>query len=188
MTTSRASDIDVVLRLSTEYGFPVIVSGGEEAWRRADILADRGVPVIVKPQANSPVQFDRLGTRFDNAALLSDAGVSVIISSFETHKASTLRREAGHAVRYGMDWDKALAAITLLPAQALQIDGSRGSIETGKVANIVVWSGDPFQFSSRAEHVFIRGHEMTVDSRQKRLLERYRTLDATAPQFKANRN
>ena len=187
MTASRASDIDAVLRMSDEFGFDPVISGGEEAWRRAGVLAERNVPVLVKPLANSPVQFDRLGTRFDNAALLADAGVDVVISSFETHKAASLRREAGHAVRYGMDWDAALEAVTLAPARALQIDISRGSIEAGKVANLVVWSGDPFQFSSRAEHVFIRGHEMVHDSRQKRLLRRYRTLDGTPPQYKSNR-
>jgi imidazolonepropionase-like amidohydrolase len=186
VSSARASDIDFVLRLTDEYGLETVISGGEEAWMRADLLADRQIPVIVKPLANSPTQFDRLGTRFDNAALLSNARVDVIISSFESHKAGTLRREAGHAVRYGMNWDKALHAITIGPARMLGIDASHGSLEVGKTANLVVWSGDPFQFSTEAERVFIRGHEMPHDSRQKRLFERYRTLDATAPQFKAN--
>ena len=66
--------------------------------------------------------------------------------------------------------------MTLAPATALGIDQTTGSLEHGKAANDVVWSGDPFEFSSRAEHVFIRGRDVPLTNRQTELRERYRTL------------
>ena len=107
----------------------------------ADRLAAADVPVVVKALSNFPTEFDRLGTRFDNAAKLHEAGVSVVLSTFDTHNARNLRLEAGHAVRHGLDRDAALRAVTLAPAQMLGIDDSHGSLTPGKAANVVVWSG-----------------------------------------------
>lgn len=183
---SRAADIDAVLALTEEYGLSGVIIGGEEAWRRTDELVASATPVIVKAYANLPLQFDRLGTRFDNAALLDASGVRVVLSTLTTHNARNLRFEAGQAVRHGLRWSRALAAITLAPAEVIGISETHGSIETGKVANIVVWSGDPFEPSSTAEHIFIKGREIEHDSRQLRLLERYRDLDGEPVQYLGN--
>jgi imidazolonepropionase-like amidohydrolase len=75
-----------------------------------------------------------------------------------------------------MAWDAALAAVTLGPATALGIGDRYGSLEAGKVADVVVWSGDPFEFSAAAERVFVRGAEVPLTSRQRQLMERYKTL------------
>lgn len=170
---SRASDIDAALRIAQEFDVDIRIQGGEEAWMRADRLAQANVPVVVKALNNLPTEFDRLGTRFENAALLSEAGVPVVLSTFSTHNTRNLRLEAGNAVRYGMDWTDALRAITLTPAGMLGVEESHGTLEPGKIANVVVWSGDPFELLTTAEHVFIRGQKMPDDSRQKRLLRRY---------------
>jgi imidazolonepropionase-like amidohydrolase len=170
---ARASDIDAALRIAEEFDLDLRIEGGEEAWMRADRLAAADVPVIVKALHNLPTEFDRLGSRFDNAARLDSAGVPVAISTFDTHNARTLRLEAGNAVRYGMDRDAALRAVTLAPAEVLGVSDTHGSLEVGKTANVVVWSGDPFEPLTRVEHVFIGGDEMPDDSRQKRLLRRY---------------
>jgi imidazolonepropionase-like amidohydrolase len=87
-----------------------------------------------------------------------------------------LRQAAGNAVRTGLPWDAALRAVTLGPAEAFGVSGKYGSLEPGKVADLVVWSGDPFEFSSRAEHVIIRGRDLPLVSRQTELLQRYRKL------------
>lgn len=180
---SRASDIDAALRIAREFDISLILQGGEEAWMRADALADAEVPVVAKPLNNLPTEFDRLGTRFDNATQLQEAGVPVVISTFDTHNARNLRYEAGNAVRFGMDWDSALRAVTIGPAETLGIDESHGSLEEGKTANLVVWSGDPFELTTTAERVFIRGEEMDDDSRQKRLMRRYRDWEQLPPQY-----
>jgi imidazolonepropionase-like amidohydrolase len=67
--------------------------------------------------------------------------------------------------------------VTLAPATIWGVAGTTGSLEPGKDADVVVWSGDPFELSSHAERVFIRGREMPATTRQTELLERYRTLE-----------
>jgi imidazolonepropionase-like amidohydrolase len=146
-----------------------------EGWQIAPELAAAKVPVIVNPLTDIP-SYDGLSPRLDNAALLSKAGVRVIVASFDSHNSRDIKQLAGNAVAYGMDWDAALAAVTLAPAAALGIGDRYGSLEAGKVADVVVWSGDPFEFSSAAERVFIRGRDVPLTSRQRQLMERYRTL------------
>lgn len=180
---SRASDIDAALRIAEEFDVDLRIQGGQEAWMRAERLADADVPVIIKALSNLPAEFDRLGTRFDNAARLAKAGVPVVLSTFDTHNARNLRLEAGNAVRYGMDWDAALRAVTLAPARTLGVDDTHGTLDVGKTANVVVWSGDPFELTTTAEHVFIRGQEMPDDSRQKRLMRRYREVEDVPPAY-----
>jgi len=172
---NRESDIASALRIAHDFRLRLIVAGGTEAWKIADDLARARVPVIINPINDIPT-FDGPGARFDGPALLARAGVSVIIVEGETGGARNLRWSAGHAVRFGMAWDSALAAVTLNPAKALGVDDRYGSLEPGKVANLVVWSGDPLDFSSHADHVYIRGVEVPAKSRQIELLERYRTL------------
>jgi imidazolonepropionase-like amidohydrolase len=106
----------------------------------ADRLAAADVPVIVKPLTDAPASFSRLGARFDNAALLRQAGVPVMLTSFQTHRSGDLAWEAGNAVRNGLDWTEALRAVTLTPAEVFGIDQDYGSLEAGKVADLVIWS------------------------------------------------
>src|SRR5207253_105265 len=137
-----------------------------------------GVPVLVEPLDNIP-SYDALGIRYENAALLARAGVKVALMETDTHNARNLRQQAGNAVSYGMSWDQALRAVTLAPAEMLGVADRYGSLESGKVANVVVWSGDPFEFTTGVEHVFIRGKEMPLTSRQTELFERYKKLPPT---------
>jgi len=175
VTARRASDIEAALRIADEFKLRLILSDASEAWMLKDELAKRKVPVIVDPLENLPARFESLNTRPDGAALLSKAGVPVILSTFSSHQARTLRQVAGNAVRFGMDHDAAIRAITEAPAAAFNIP-DRGKIEAGAIANLVVWSGDPLETSTRVEHVIVRGQELALDSRQRRLLDRYRTL------------
>lgn len=175
---NRQSDIASALRIASEFKLRMILAGSVEAWKVADDLAKARVPVIVNPINNIPT-FDGLGARFDNPGLLAKAGVTVIVIEGETGGARNLRWAAGHAVRFGMTWDQALAAITLEPARAFRVDDRYGSLEVGKVANVVLWTGDPLDFNSKAEKVYIRGVEQPHTSRQTELLDRYKTLPPT---------
>lgn len=180
----RSSDILAVVDLAREFGIRPVILGGSEAWAVAGRLADAGVPVILKPLSSLPGSFERLGARFDNASILHAAGVSLAFTTFENHRANEITQEAGNAVRFGLPWDAALRAITLGPAEIYGVGDRYGTIEPGKVANLVVWNGDPFELSSWAEAVVIRGRVAPDDSRQKALLERYRDLeDAPRPAF-----
>ncbi len=173
----RASDIVAVLTLAGEYGLRPVIVGGSEAWMVADELAAARVPVILKPLTSLPSSFERLGARFDNAARLAEAGVAIAISSFENHRAPTIAQEAGNAVRFGLPREAALRAITLAPAEIYGVADRYGSLEPGTVADLVVWSGDPLEVTTLPETVIIRGEVVPDRSRQRELLERYRSLD-----------
>jgi imidazolonepropionase-like amidohydrolase len=172
---NRRSDIETALRLAREFRLRLIVAGAQEGWEVAGELAAAGVPVLVEPLDNIP-SYDALGVRYENAALLARAGVTVALMETDTHNARNLRQQAGNAVAYGLPWEAALRAVTLAPAEIFGVAERYGSLDPGKVANVVVWSGDPFEFTTAVEHVFMRGAEVPLRSRQTELFERYRTL------------
>ncbi|MGH7675677.1 MAG: amidohydrolase family protein [Gemmatimonadales bacterium] len=175
VVANRRSDIETALRIAQEYKLKLILGGAAEGWMIADKIARAGVPVLVQPLDNIP-SYDALGVRYDNAARLARAGVKVALIETDTHNARNLRQQAGNAVSYGMPWDQALRAVTLGPAEIFGVAQRYGSLEPGKVANVVVWSGDPFEFTTGVERVLIRGREIALRSRQTELFERYRTL------------
>lgn len=175
VNASKVSDIENALRLAREYDLRIILSHAEEAWHLGQQLSELNVPVIIDPLANRP-SYNALTARLDNAALLTSAGVAVTIANFDSHNARNVRQVAGNAVANGLGWSDALRAVTVNAAGALGIVDDYGTLEPGKVANLVVWDGDPFELSTTAEHVFIRGVEIPQSSRQRELLERYRTL------------
>jgi imidazolonepropionase-like amidohydrolase len=172
---NRRSDIESALRIAREFGLRMVLWSGTEAWQAAAELAQAHVPVVLEPLSDVP-RFDGLAARLDNATLLHEAGVTVVAAQRDAAHYRDLRQAAGNEVRNGMPWDAALRSITLSAAEALGIAESYGSIEAGKVANVVVWSGDPLEFSSRVERLFIRGKEVPLTNRQTELLERYRNL------------
>jgi len=172
---NRQSDIESALRLANEYHLKLVIRGGTEAWKVAKLLAAANVPVVLNPLSDVP-NFDGLSPRLDNATILREAGVPVVLIEPDRANYRNLRFSAGNAVRNGMKWDDALRAITLEPAKAMGVDGRYGSLEVGKVADVVVWSGDPLDFASAAEHTYIKGVEISKDTRQTELLERYKTL------------
>jgi imidazolonepropionase-like amidohydrolase len=175
----RASDIQTVLRIGREYGLKLIVVGGTEAWMVAGDLAQARVPVLVKVLNNLPSSYEALGATFENAARLRRAGVQVAITTGETFQAYNIRQEAGNAVAYGLPWDEALRAVTLYPAQIFGLADRYGSLEPGKVANVVVWDGDPLELLTRVSTVIVRGREVPMVSRETQLRDRYRQIDDT---------
>ena len=172
----RASDILSVLRLRESFAeLRLVLSGATEAWVVAPDLAAASVPVVIDPLQNLP-GMENSSITLENAARLHDAGVTVAFATFESHNARNLKQRAGNAIAYGMPQDAALRAVTAVPAQIWGIADRYGTLEVGKDADIVVWSGDPFELSTAAEHVFIKGRQMPDMTRQKLLLEKYRSL------------
>ena len=174
----KASDIEGALSIAQEFGLRVMIASGAEAWMLASRLAAARIPVLTNATNNIPSSFATLGSRQENAGLLRRAGVDVALigGPSEAFNVRNIRQEAGNAVAYGMTWDDALRAVTLTPATLHGVSDRIGTLEVGKDANLVVWSGDPFEFSTNAERVFIRGREITEPSRQDMLMERYRQL------------
>jgi imidazolonepropionase-like amidohydrolase len=182
VTVDRESDIDATMRLAREYNVKLIIAGGAEAWMMADKLAAAKIPVLTGAMNNIPAGFAALGQRQENAALLRKAGVQVALignaggGDEEAFNVRNLKQEAGNAVAYGMTWDDALRAVTLAPAEVFGASDRVGALKPGLEGNVVIWGGDPFEFTTRAEHVFVRGREYTDKTRQDLLVERYRSL------------
>ena len=182
VVADRASDIENALKLAADYNLRLIIAGAAESWLVADKLAAARVPVMIGAMNNIPGGFGNLASYQEAAGLLRRAGVEVIligdsgISDGQTFNVRNIKQEAGNAVAYGMSWDDALRAVTIAPARVLGIADRYGSIEAGKVANVVIWSGDPFELSTRAETVIVRGREINTPSRQDLLQRRYQTL------------
>jgi imidazolonepropionase-like amidohydrolase len=172
---NRRSDMENALRLAGEFGLQIVIWGGAEGWQMNGELARANVPVVLEPLTDVP-RFDALNARLDNATLLWKAGVKVAVAQQDAAHFRDLRQAAGNEVRNGMSWDAALRSVTLSTAEAAGVADRYGSLDVGKVANVVVWSGDPLEFSSKVEHLFIRGKEIPLVSRQTELLVRYRTL------------
>lgn len=178
----RASDINLVLELAETYGIHAIIAGGSEAWMIADAVAAAGVPIIVDGINNLPGSFDGINARLDSAALLIDAGVVVAFgASAQTHNARLLTQSAGISVANGLTWDQALEAITLAPARIWGIDSEIGTIETGKIADLVIWPSDPLELTSYPDQVYIGGEAVPMESRQTLLRDRYLQTDSAKP-------
>ncbi|MFS8085160.1 MAG: amidohydrolase family protein [Acidobacteriota bacterium] len=179
LEANRVDEIEAALALARDYDLKLMIVGGAEAWLAADRLAAAQVPVLTGAMSNIPGSFATLNQRQENAGLLRRAGVRVAItatggSDVTRFNARNLKYEAGNAVAYGMSHDDALRAVTLTPAELFGVSDRIGSLQAGREANVVVWSGDPFEFSTQAEHVFIHGREVQEPSRQDMLIERYK--------------
>lgn len=175
-SANRAADIRKVISFSNEYRLNSVITGGREAWLLADELAAADIPVMVNGLDNLPSNFDALGSRLDNAALLHDAGVQVLFTSGETHNARKVRQGAGTAVAHGMPYEAAIEAMT---TAASRVFGGRvRALEVGNRADMVIWSGDPLEVTSYATSVILKGEVTSMATRQSKLLERYLPEDA----------
>ena len=174
VAADRASDILAILKLKQRFNVNLVLVGAADAVLISDQIAKAKVPVIVDAMRNLPESFDSLHNDLSNAGKLHAAGVKVILSNMgDSHNVYNLRYSAGNAVANGMDYNAAMAALTVNVADTFNIDS--GSIMVGKPADIVIWNGDPFEFSSHVVKMYIDGKEQSTQSRHDKLRERYTT-------------
>jgi len=177
----RASDILQVIEFAGRHGMKAVIGGGAEAWMVADRLAEAGVPVLVDPLLNLPGDFDQLGARLDNAAILHAAGVTVAFTGGDMHNARRLRQLAGNAVAAGLPYEAGLAGLTSNPAVIFELGDYTGTLEAGGRADLVIWSGDPLEVTTVADQVVIDGNPIEMVSRQTLLRDRYLDADPSVP-------
>ena len=182
-TVHKAADIRLVIKLAKEENLKLILNGAEEGWLVADEIAKAGVPVLTNPLDDRPESFELLASTMDNVARLQAAGVVVALESSEggAHRARETRYDAGNAVSHGMPYGAALAAITINPARIFGVADRTGSLEPGKDADLVIWTGDPFEPLSQPTAVFIKGVQQPLTSRQIELRDRYKDLHRDLP-------
>ena len=172
---SRAADIIELLKVKEQFGINLVLNSAQDAVVVKEQIAKAQVPVIMSAMDSLPSSFDSLHASLDNAAALEKAGVKVILTvgGDASHNIYQLRFDAGNAVSYGMSQQGALEAVTSNVASVFNINA--GSIEVGKAADVVMWSNDPFELSSHVSKMIINGEEISTQSRQDKLRERYTT-------------
>jgi len=177
------ADIEAAVAFAEEQGLRMILAGGRDAWRVKDLLAEKDIAVILGLTQSLPREEDDPYDRpFRNAGELANAGVTIAFSSGAgggfgpggPHVSRTTPYEAGMAAAYGLAAGDALEAMTLNPARIFGVEDRLGSIEPGKIANLIVTDGDPLAITTQILHLVIAGREVATDNRHAALYERHR--------------
>ena len=170
----RSRQIRNAVEFCDKQGLRMILAGGSEAYKVKDLLRSKSVPVILRPLLTLPLDeddsYDRL---LSQPAELAAAGVKFAFASFDNSFARRLGQNAANAVAYGLPYDEALKAVTLYPTRIFGLDGQIGTLEQGKIANLIVTNGDPLELTTDVMYLFIRGQRTSMDNRHLRLYEKY---------------
>jgi imidazolonepropionase-like amidohydrolase len=157
----RADDIATALRLADEFGYDLVIDHGTEAHLLADILAAKDIPVIIGPLFTSRSKVELRNRSLDNPGKLASAGVTIAITTdHPVVPINFLAHQAALSVKHGLDRDEALRALTINPARIVGVDDRLGTIEPGKDADLVIWSGDPLDVLSQVTRALIDGEEI----------------------------
>src|SRR6266446_5896867 len=172
----RSREIRTAVEFCDKQRLRMILAGGSEAYKVKDLLRSKGVPVILRPMLTLPLDeddpYDRL---LSQPAELAAAGVKFAFASFDNSFARRLGQNAANAVAYGLPYDEALRAVTVYPARIFGLDNQIGTIEPGKIANLIVTNGDPLELTTDVLYLFIRGQLTSTNNRHKSLYEKYRS-------------
>lgn len=180
----QANDIAQIrwaLGLAERHGLRLVIVGGADAWRVAEVLKARSVPVVVSSVHRLPLRRDEdVDGPFRLPARLHEAGVTFCIargtpgSGASSTSERNLPFEAATAAAHGLPREEALKAVTLYPARILGVEDRLGSLQAGRLASFLITDGDPLETSTRIERVFVQGREVSIANRQTRLADRYR--------------
>jgi imidazolonepropionase-like amidohydrolase len=163
-------DIDIwsAIRLAGEFGLPIVIEEGTEAYRCIPELKACGAPVIF-----GPVFIDATGSRtrsgeylrpcLNTAGLLDQAGITVALTAGDRTGEGALPHQAGYAIRAGLPFEKALKATTITPARLLGLDDRMGDVKPGHDADLVLWTGKPFSPAAKPALVLISGRVVYRD-------------------------
>jgi imidazolonepropionase-like amidohydrolase len=171
---NRAREIRNAVEFCDKQRLRMILAGGEEAYKVKDLLRSKSIPVILRPMLTLPPEeddpYDRL---LSQPAELAAAGVKFAFASFDNSFARRLGQNAANAVAYGLPYEEALKAVTIYPARIFGLDDQIGTLEQGKLANLIVTNGDPLELTTDVKYLFIRGQLTSLDNRHLRLYEKY---------------
>ncbi|MFN0057209.1 MAG: amidohydrolase family protein [Planctomycetota bacterium] len=164
-------DIATALRISEEFGFRFTLEEATDAYRCAELLKSRSVPIIFGPIYMQASGVRSMGgevreNRLNSMSLLRAHGIQAALSAQELREEDGLARQAMYAMRFGYTFEDALRAVTLIPAQLLGLEHELGSVEVGKRGDVVVWSGEPFAATARPLLV-LNGGRVVLDARDR---------------------
>src|SRR5437588_5755963 len=174
MRANLERDIRAALKFADEFKLKVILADAEDVARVIPELKSRNIPVILGPILSLPPrEDDPYDLVFTNAKALYDAGVPFAIQSSDQHNARNLPYHAAACAAFGLPKDAALKAITISPAQIFGVADRVGSLEAGKLANVIVTDGDPLEIVTHVKRLFIGGEDIPLESNQKLLYEKF---------------
>jgi imidazolonepropionase-like amidohydrolase len=172
---NRAREIRDAVAFAQRNKLKLIIAGGEEAWKEKELLKENNVPVILRPTQALPGEEDEPYDKpFTNPGELHRAGIRIAFATFNSSDSRTLPYEAANAVPYGLPYEEALKGVTLYPAQMLGVADRLGSLEVGKLGNLIVTDGDPLEITTQIRHVVINGRPVSTDNKHRQLYEKYR--------------
>jgi imidazolonepropionase-like amidohydrolase len=173
---NSARQIRDAVALAGEQGLKLVLASGDEAWREKALLAEKGVPVILGPTQRLPGEDDEgYDQPFAAPAELVAAGVKIAFGSFDAARSRRLPTYAAIAAGYGLPREEALAAVTRNAAEMLGLGEKLGTIEPGKLANLIVTDGDPLELRTEVKHVVIEGREVSTDNKHRRSWELWKS-------------
>jgi imidazolonepropionase-like amidohydrolase len=173
LAAEEAYDVQTAMGLAQEFHLKVIFNHLTHASEVLDKVAATGFPVIVGPIYEEPKENERYDAVFKLPAEMAKLGIKIAFASYDSHNARNLPYAAGYATAFGLPHDEALKAITLNPAQMWGVDKDLGSLDVGKMGNVVVANGDPLDVKTDVKHVFIEGQEIPLVSKQTELRDEY---------------
>jgi imidazolonepropionase-like amidohydrolase len=162
-TAHREDDIATALRIAREFSLTPLINYGTEAYLIRDQLKQAGATVIMAPTMQRPAGMEKWNTTLEAAAILNKAGIPFVFAGgYEGYvpKARVLLWETAVAIANGLDKQKAIEAATIVPARLWGIDKQVGSIEAGKDADLVLFDGDPFEYTTHVKAVLINGDKV----------------------------
>jgi len=175
--SNRASDILKLIEIKKKYNLNLIIMGAQEATLVIEQLAESNIPLIVNPINNIPNSFDELASNINAAARLEDAGITLMFNAPRDHNYHLIRQGAGVAVANGMSYSGAIKALSSNVSKTFRL-GSKGLVEEGASADLIIWDADPLEPSSMPIKVFINGLDTDLTTRSSRLRDRYtKSLD-----------
>lgn len=176
LRAEREAEIRTALRFAEEMKLRPIILGGNDAAKVASLLKEKDVPVILTGIFNLPMrEDDPYNILYENAATLQQAGVRFCISSGDTGaNVRNLPQYAGMAAAHGLSREEALKAVTLYPAQIMNVGDRLGSIEVGKIANLVLTDGDLLEVRTQVHRLFIDGRDIPLTSRHTELNDAFK--------------
>ena len=173
LAAEQPNDLLTALELANEFHLKVILNHVTHSASLLDKIAATGLPVIVGPIYEQPKESERYDAVFSMPAKLAKQGVKIAFASYDAHQSRNLPYAAGYAVGFGLPAEEALKALTINPAQIWGLDKDLGSLEVGKLGNVVVANGDPLDVKTDVKRVFIQGQEIPLVSKQTQLRDQY---------------
>ncbi|HEY6399930.1 MAG TPA: amidohydrolase family protein [Blastocatellia bacterium] len=167
-------EIKGAIEIADKYKLKLIISGAGDAWKVASTLKDKNIPVIIGPVTEVPGnEDDDYDVNYSHAAKLYKAGVKFAFQTDDAAYVRNLPYQAGTSAAFGLPKDEALKAVTLYPAQIFGVDKLLGSVEVGKIANLIVTDGDPLEFKTIVKNMFINGKPVDLSSRHTKLYDKF---------------